>query len=295
MAQRGQTRNQKRMSSASRRRFIAATAARLIGAPSFVRAAAESAALEILVDNGRWGAATPGEIRAIALSAANEIWPYCAGERIKPIRIYHRDDFPLTDFVHDWRGRICIGLHDSEAHWMPQMAFQFGHEFCHALAQHSAIALRGWHPPRHANLWFEESLCETGSLFVLRRLAVTWQQHAPSEAWRGFAPAMSAYAVERLAKPEHQLPADTTFAAWFHLAEPALRENSMLRAQNVIIARQMLPLFETEPSGWDALCYLNLGAHQQGKALAQHLAEWQSNSPAAVRPFVARVAALFAG
>ena len=105
---------------------------------------------------------------------------------------------------------------------------------------------------------------------------------------------MAAYATDRLAKPEHQLPADTTFLAWFRQNEPALRANSMLREKNVIIARQLLPLFEADPAGWPAVCYLNLGAHQQGKPLAQHFAEWQANSPAELRPFLTRLTALFA-
>jgi hypothetical protein len=276
----------------SRRRFLTRVAAACLGAPRFAEAARDQGKLEIVVDNGGWGRVSTADIRGVLLSTAAEIWPYCAGESLKPIRVYHRDDFPITEFVHDWRGRIRIGLHTFETHWA-QMSFQFGHEFCHALAQHTSIALRGWHPPQHANLWFEESLCETGSLFVLRRLAVSWQQQTQSEAWRTFAPAMAKYAADRLALPEHQLPADTPFAAWFRANEPALRADPRLREKNVIVARQMLPLFEAEPAGWDAVCYLNLGAHQQGKPLAQHLAEWQNNSPAALHPFVAKIAALF--
>ena len=228
--------------------FLASVAA-CLGAPRLASAAANSAAPEIAVDNGGWGQASPVDIRAVLLSTAGEVWPYCAGERIKAIRVYHRDDFPQTDFVHDWRGRIRVGLHSSDAHWA-QIAFQFGHEFCHALAQHSAIALRGWHPPRHANLWFEESLCETSSLFVLRRLGVTWQQNPPYEIWRSYAPAMAKYASDRLALPEHQLPADITFPVWFRQNEAAIRENAVLREKNVIIARQLLPLFEAEPAAW---------------------------------------------
>jgi hypothetical protein len=155
------------------------------------------------------------------------------------------------------------------------------------------MALHGWHPPRHANLWFEESLCETSSLFVLRRLAVTWQQSAPYDSWRSYAPAIAKYAADRLARPEHQLPADIPFLAWFRQNEPALRENAILREKDVIIASQMLPLFEAEPAGWAAACYLNLGARQQGKSLTQHFSEWQNNSPPALRPFLARLSALF--
>jgi len=276
----------------SRRRFLTSVTAACLSTPRFAGAAADNGKLEIVVDNGGWGRVSTADIRAVLRSTAAEVWPYCAGERLKPIRVYHRDDFPLTEFLHDWRGRIRIGLHCGDSRWN-QMAFQFGHEFCHALAQHTAIALRGWHPPQHANLWFEESLCETSSLFVLRRLAVSWQQQTQFDVWRNYAPAMASYAGDRLAFPEHQLPAGTTFSAWFRENEPALRADARLREKNVIVARQMLPLFEAEPAGWDAMCYLNLGAHQQGKPLAQHLTEWQNNSPAEVRPFLGKIAALF--
>ena len=276
----------------SRRRFLAGLAAAGFGAPRWAQAATDTTSLEIVVDNGGWGKASTRDIRAVVLSAANELWQNCPGEHLKPIRVYRRIDYPQTDFIHDWRGRVRIGLNCEDNRWA-QMAFQFGHEFCHALAQHSSVALRGWHPPRHANLWFEECLCETSSLFVLRRLAITWQQNAPYEVWRAYAPAMAKYADDRVALPEHQLPADTAFPAWFRQNEPALRESAVLREKNVIIARQILPLFEAEPAGWDAACYLNLGAHQQGKPLAQHLSEWQNNSPPALRPFLARLAALF--
>lgn len=278
----------------SRRRFLVSLAAASVSAPRFAHAIADSASLEILVDDRGWGKASPAEVRAVALSAAGELWQHCPGQRVRPIRIYHRTDFPQTDFSHDWRGRIRVGLNCEDTRWA-QMAFQFGHEFCHTLAQHSTVALRGWHPARHANLWFEESLCEASSLFVLRRLAVTWQQNAPYEVWRGYAPAMGKYASDRLAKPEHQLPANTSFLAWFRANESSLRENAVQREKDVIIARQMLPLLEAEPAGWAAACYLNLGARQQGKSLAQHFSEWQNNSPPALRPFLGRLTSLFYG
>jgi hypothetical protein len=276
----------------TRRQFLTRLTAACLVTPAFARAESDPSKLEIVVDSGGWGNASTSDIRAVLQSTAAEIWAYCPGERLKPLRIYARGDYPMTDFLHDWRGRVRIGLHCRDTRWN-QMAFQFGHEFCHALAQHTAIALRGWHPPQHANLWFEESLCEAASLFVLQRLALSWAQQSQYPAWQGYAPAMAKYATDRLALPEHQLPADTSFSAWFRENEPTLRANARLREKNVIIARQILPLFEAEPQGWDALCYLNLGAHQQGKPLTQHLAEWQANCPSLLRPFVTKIAALF--
>lgn len=278
--------------SLSRRHFLRMLAAAGFAAPAVAHAADEQATLELLVEAKGWGAAAPADLRTLLLAAAGEIWRWCPGERIRPIRVYHRPDFPQTDFRRDWGGRIRIGLATEEGGWA-QMAFQFGHEFVHALAQHSAAARRSWHPPRHSNLWFEECLCEAGSLFVLRRLAAGWQVAPPAPQWRPTAAAFADYAAQRLARADHQLPAGRSFADWFRSNEPALRENHALRARNVIIARQLLSLLEAEPAGWKAACYLNLGKRQHGKSRAQYFAEWQSASPAAQRPFVARVAAVF--
>ncbi len=277
----------------TRRRFLRTLVAAGLAAPAVAHSAEEKATLEILVDAKGWGAAAPADIRAVLLGAAQEIWRWCPGEMIRPIRVYHRTDFPQTDFMHDWRGRIRIGLASQDTRWA-QMAFQFAHEFIHALAQHSAAARRAWRTPRHANLWFEECLCETASLFVLRRMAAMWSANPPYPQWRGYAPELAKYATERLARPDHQLPDGRGFNDWFREHESALRTNPAQRAKNVIVARQMLPLFEAEPAGWEAACYLNLGRRDREKPRAQHFAEWQTASPASLRPFVERVTALFA-
>jgi len=60
-----------------------------------------------------------------------------------------------------------------------------------------------------------------------------------------------------------------------------------------VIARQLLPLFEPEPSGWEALPSLKLGSRDVDKTLARHLAEWHTNAPAHHRTFIAKLAAVF--
>ncbi len=276
----------------SRRTFVTSLAIAGVTAPRTIFGAEENAALQITVANDNWGKASRTDIRAVVSSAADELWK-CAGQtRLKPIRVYRRGDFPQTDFSHDILGRIRIGLAADDNRWA-QFAFQFGHEFCHALAQHSEVARRGWHPPQHVNLWFEESLCEGASLFVLRRMANTWTNHPPYPAWQSYAPSLATYAIERLARPEHQLPTGRKFIEWSRENESALRVNATLREKNVIIARQLLPLFEAEPAGWEEACYLNLGRHDRDKPLSQYFAEWQAACPASRRAFVARIAALF--
>jgi hypothetical protein len=51
-------------------------------------------------------------------------------------------------------------------------------------------------------------------------------------------------------------------------------------------------LFEAEPRAWQAMTFLNHdGANE---SLAQHLETWQSRCPGNLRPFIHRLAALFA-
>src|SRR5579862_2453485 len=78
------------MSLVSRRHFLTGFAAAFIVPPRVSRAATDATKLEIVVDSGGWGQASTRDIRAVLYSTANEVWPYCAGEQIKPIRVYHR-------------------------------------------------------------------------------------------------------------------------------------------------------------------------------------------------------------
>jgi hypothetical protein len=128
---------------------------------------------------------------------------------------------------------------------------------------------------------------------VLQKLAAAWRAEPPHPQWRTYADAFANYATERLARSDHQLPPDVPFPAWFRNNASDLRANHALRSRNVIVARQMLPLFLAEPAGWESLSYLNLGQRKQGKPLAQHLTEWRTATPPALRPFVTRISGLF--
>ena len=274
------------------RRLFLRTLAAAAAAPFSALHAEPAAEVRIGVERGAWGQAGPADIAKVAESAAGEIWQWCPHSRLEGIRIYHRTDFPQTDFGRAPDGRISIGLASENPRWA-QFAFQFAHEFCHALAQHSEAGIRGWHEPQHANLWFEESLCETASLFALRRMAETWKTSAPYPNWRGYSAALARYAADRLAQREHQLPAGQTFAAWFAQNENAMRANAAMREKDVIVATQLLPLFEAAPENWEAVTYLNHGPRVKGKIFTRKLADWQAAAPAAHRAFIARVGAVF--
>jgi hypothetical protein len=247
--------------------------------------------LDIEVDAAGFGKVSAADIAAVLKSATGEIWRYCPNARLMGIDVYSRSDHPQTNFERGPDGRVVIGLTARGTRWA-QYSFQFAHELCHTLANFGGNPQRFVRYPRHANVWLEESLCETASLFTLRAMSRSWRT-SPYAGWRSYAPWLNAYVEQRLALPEHQLPARTPFIAWFKQSEPALRLNPALRDRNTIIAIQLLPLFEAEPRGWEAVIFLNRGFPRGKGSLAQHLAEWQSQCPENLRPFLSRLASVF--
>jgi len=55
-----------------------------------------------------------------------------------------------------------------------------------------------------------------------------------------------------------------------------------------------LAYFEAEPRVWETVTFLNRGSSNAEESLAQHLAEWRSHCSKQLRPFVTRLAAVFA-
>jgi hypothetical protein len=249
--------------------------------------------LDIHIQANGFGSASPDDITAVVQSVAFEICRHCSRIQLDGIDVYYRADHPQTDFKRTASGRIGIGLSARDTHWA-QYAFQFAHEFCHALANFGDNPQQSVRYPRHANLWLEESLCETASLFALRAMSRSWLTGPPYPAWRRYAPWLNDYVAKRLALPQHHLPAGTPFQVWFRNNESALRQNPDMRDRNTIIAIQLLPILEAEPRGWEALAFLNRGSHDMAESLAQRLAEWHSQCPRRLRPFVARLATVLA-
>jgi hypothetical protein len=260
-------------------------------APAFLRAVEKAGPrdLDFRVDAKAFGAGE-ADILAVLHSAADEIWQHCPTTNFElGFRIYRNEKFPITLFLHQ-DNRVAIGLNTGAQYWS-QYAYQFAHEFCHALMDHSNDWRRLWHNSEHANQWLEESFCETASLFALRAMGKTWQTKPPYPNWRDYGKSLTKYAQDRLDDPKHQLPAGQAFGAWLMEVLPIQRKK-WTRENNTIIAKQLLPLFEAEPAGWDTLQSIKLCKRDPQKSLSQFLDEWKSNAAPAHRAFITKVAAV---
>ena len=73
-----------------------------------------------------------------------------------------------------------------DTYWR-QYACQFSRELCHVMTGFGRFK-------RHRHKWFEESLCEAASLFVLHRLTEVWAEEPPLRVASEFAPNHATYA-----------------------------------------------------------------------------------------------------
>ena len=216
-------------------------------------------------------------IRFVLSSAARSLWQYFPNHRVGKLIVRSKGG-PITLARRGTTGERYIRLNTGDAYWC-QYIFQFAHEVGHVLSDNVHY--------EHTNMWFEESLCEVCSLFALGRVADNWKTQK-DDRWKRFVPAIHDYIHERLDKGK--LPKDKKFRDWFEGQLGSLQSNHELRTKNLIIAKQLLPLFEAKPEHWAALAYLNRGDIPKLKRFELYLANWHKQVPKKHKPFVASVA-----
>ncbi len=239
--------------------------------------------LSIRVMGNNWGSASSVDIRKVLESAAGELLKSFPDRRLNPIIIQRGRMAPITLYRRGPKGEYLMKLTPDGQYWC-QFAYQFSHEFCHILANYS-------HKTPRANKWFEESLCEMASIYALKRMAVAWKTHPPYERWKDYSKDIEAYADD-LQKAEDKLPKGKTLASWYKENSAALRRTPWLRAKNRIAANSMLTLFESNPSGWAAVSYLNSGKGESD-SFQDYLSNWYRKTPAGRRKIVGDIIKMF--
>ncbi len=239
------------------------------------------AAIEIRVNRkADWGC-SPEDAQRVCSAAARELWKYFPERRLPPIAVDPKGG-PIVLFGRSAKGEIRVRL-DTRGTFWAQMTYQFSHELCHILCDYKENP--------NPNKWFEETLCEMASLFVLRRSAETWKTRPPYPHWKDYSEALRKYAEERI-EPA-RLPAGKTLAAWHRENAAELAKNATDRARNTTAATEILPLFEKAPERWESVGALNAGTFDASTTFPQFLEAWHSNVAEKHRGFVREVAAKF--
>ena len=95
------------------------------------------------------------------------------------------DDFtPRTHYRPSSSDPIFIQLTARDTYWS-QFAYQFSHELCHILSDYERLG-------EGPNGWFHEAICESASVFTLRRMAERWRTCPPYAGRTDYAESLAA-------------------------------------------------------------------------------------------------------
>jgi hypothetical protein len=248
------------------------------------QASTESQKLRIEIGHDNWGAARREDIQAVCESAGRELMSYFPNRTLESIHVGQaKDGSPIVLFNRGAGGEIQILLNTRDMFWA-QFAFQFGHELCHVLCN--------FRKADNPQLWFEESLCEAASLFVLRRMADSWKTDPPYPNWKSFAPAFDNYVDDRIS--DTAKIGDKSFAEWYRTHRVELEKDATIRELNQVVAvKVLLPLLQTHPQHWHSLSYLNQWDATQRPTFAEYLQDWHNRVPLEHQDFVVTIAERF--
>ncbi len=236
---------------------------------------------EIRVEKSAEWKADRGTVKRVLSAAAGELWKHVSEGKPPVIQVWPKGG-PILLYRRGPAGEFLVKLDTGESYWA-QYTYQFAHECAHVLA--------GGAPAKHRHKWFEESLCEAASLFVLRRSAETWKTSPPYPGGESFAPALRNYADDRMKKG--LLPEGKTLAAWYAENREALEAKADDRARNQVPAQELLPLLEKEPERWESLLWLNAEPLPAEAPFARVLEAWKARCPERHRAFVGELALRF--
>lgn len=245
--------------------------------------------LTIKVQGEGWGNVGKGAIESVLYSVADELLTRLPQKLNVPIIVTHTDANPVALYARGFSGEYRVQLHARDTNWHLYI-YEFAHELCHILANYEENAAPGM---SKYNQWFEETLCETASLYTLRKLAASWESAVPLPDGTTQADRLRRFFDLLVAEGHRQLPAHTPLAAWLASNEAHLRQDPYLRDKNEVVANLLLPLFERDPENWDTLSYLNLDPADAHCSLHEYLLRWYRNAPDEHKSFIANVLGLF--
>ena len=238
--------------------------------------------LHICVEPNDWGDARTVDIERLLDNVASHINRELRDPVVGTISVRRAPstvNLPQTLIGEPRSESYVVQLAAKDRFWS-RYAFQFAHEFCHVV-----IGPSTWHPS--SNSWFEETICELASVFVLRRMSERWTRDPPYPEWSSYSPALADYANQRLSAPERTLPAGVPLSDWFSANEDSLRRgvergaaqqwDAERRNKMAVVAYAILPLFENQPAAWNAVQMLPSGEHPTRESSTRdYLRSWRS-------------------
>jgi hypothetical protein len=225
------------------------------------------------------------DIKAVCDSAGKHLWKHFEDFPSEPLVVKRGYSGPFFSHVKNKDGELVILL-DTGNHLWSQFSYQFSHEFLHYLC--------GYKHKDRGNLWFEETLAETASLYCMRAMAKDWKENPPYSNWKEYRDSLRDY-IDNVEKSRtyitniHARGLPTFYAAH----RKTLEGDPNNRPLNGAMALVLLRLFEAEPGRWEAVRWLNSPGGEKKHTFEEHLQSWKNSVPEKHKTFVQQVAELY--
>jgi hypothetical protein len=192
------------------------------------------------------------------------------------MRVDEHASGPPAIWLHpDGSSMAWIIVDIGERAWV-QLAYQFGHELGHVLAN-------SWQPhakPAIPCQWLEEALVEAFSLHGLSRLADRWAQDPPFADDNAFGTAIAGYRLNILqsyAELAAEQGGTVDLVAWFAAHREEMEANGGLNPFAQAAALMILTEYERAPDCVEALGALNRWPGRSGMPIEDYLGLWQAS------------------
>lgn len=229
--------------------------------------------------------ASRADIAAVCRSAGYQLLVNMTEVPEFTVNISRGQHGPIALFQRGANGEYLVQLATEKTFWA-QYAYQFSHEICHILC--------GYENDYRGNLWFEETLCETASLYCLKAMSHEWRTSPPYGNWRSYSSALSDYADNiRKGRDDYLQILRTGLPAYYRKHADHLARNPTDRKKNGAIALVILSLLERNPDHWNSIRWLNSSPSPEGETFLDYLTKWHGAVPEQHTSFVDSVASLF--
>jgi hypothetical protein len=260
----------------------AAAAALLSQLPTSSQAQQETRAMTLLnapiALSGDWGNMIPNSAKAVVermRSACLDGVRLTSDRQPAALRVDGRPASQPSIWLHSDEPDVAwIVVAIGERDWS-KLAYQFGHELGHVLANSWRRDARTARPSQ----WVEEALVEAFSLRGLNGLAENWKRQPPFANDHAFGDAIAAYRRTRIddyAKLAREQRIEPDFSAWFRDHRDGIEAGALspfAQAASLAVLRE----YERSPDCIEALGALNRWPGRASLALGDYLRAWRSS------------------
>ncbi|MGC6583247.1 MAG: hypothetical protein ACON4K_13100 [Akkermansiaceae bacterium] len=239
---------------------------------------------ELIVAESGWNY-SPKKLHRIFKQAGGVLWRNFPEAELPAVEVSYQKNGPFVFFDVNERGHKRIQLSSQGSYWS-QHVYQFAHEFCHLLVD----CKKG----DRSNHWFEESVCEMASVYVVGELAKEWKTNPAISGAESYAQSFARYAEELKSRESYQLPKEESFQTWFGKHEAILgKSDGYQRDLNGVVALKLLPLLQNTPTNWGAFRFINVQRKKNAVSFEGYLRSWKASSPEKYHHFIAQIAIEF--